>query len=851
MRQYHDSPFFSHAISQDESIVPNRSNGSFSQPTSANSTRQSHGAIPCDRFAKRAYLGKSAMKIATLGVVCVLAFMPKGDSLGFETGWEKSLSEKEAALERNILRRHNILGLYPSMVEIPLEGGPVDPTTASPFSDVVHAVAWTSQYLAGASYRYAWLKENGATAAAVEAARLRADEIFEAVYRCQRVTGRRGLLARGYFIGFGPTFDERRDAGHRDDWHQGRADGYDLRFCAGPSHHIYSAAAVGMGQYYDLAATGGQKERAREAVDALVSYWVDNDYKIAGYDQSRPPFSILGFTDGKTLNTRVMMAISAAKIAHHVSGNEKFLRAYEDLLERYSVRGLESFEAEKDYDDAHHIFAHLDMLMRIEQEPALRAAYGVIADGLWRHYRNEGRSLTTYIYHHLRPDAEGRAQALRAAHRTLATWPADMTIQPLMSSLDPALSPPYPIYATGWDNEYIWKGTLQRPDSHTSRIASDLSVSAQNPRVACVVDPAGHLYLAHDGGATAGGWKSIGDGLTSPVRAVAFGPKTRMIAVACDDGFFLSTTGAEAWSRLPLDYKGSPRAVWIGAQGPAVLHAATDLGIYRSLDYGEEMTGRAWESLGERLPGGVEYHFQVAAGAGKTRIYASAGADVFATTGNGAWAHAKLGLGEYGQIKGWLAVDPNNPDHAVFGVRFGGIGSFPVRTVLQETSDGGASWSANHEELTAAFYAGTLANRLEDFPAGDFKDLRFLPGHSAAGAACAVDTNGTFLVRAGAGGPWTPVMAGLDIPRVERLFVPPHGERIYAATPAGLYHLRRGETTWHGSNLVMQWRRNERRELGGASFITAYWRGLYYGFLDDDKIRADYDTGRDKGWFNQ
>jgi hypothetical protein len=31
----------------------------------------------------------------------------------------------------------------------------------------------------------------------------------------------------------------------------------------------------------------------------------------------------------------------------------------------------------------------------------------------------------------------------------------------------------------------------------------------------------------------------------------------------------------------------------------------------------------------------------------------------------------------------------------------------------------------------------------------------------------------------------------------------------------------------------MQWGRNERRELGGAAFITAYWRGLYFGLIDE------------------
>ena len=80
-------------------------------------------------------------------------------------GWKRPLREKERLLEANILKRHNILGLYPSMVQIPPDGQEMDITTATPFSDVVHSVAWTSHYLAAVPYRYAWLRDNGGSAA--------------------------------------------------------------------------------------------------------------------------------------------------------------------------------------------------------------------------------------------------------------------------------------------------------------------------------------------------------------------------------------------------------------------------------------------------------------------------------------------------------------------------------------------------------------------------------------------------------------------------------------------------------------------------------------------------------------
>ena len=79
-----------------------------------------------------------------------------------EDSWKAPLAEKAETIEQGIQKRHNILGLYPSMVDIPRDGGPADKTTTNPFADIQHAVCWTSDYLAGLSYRYAFLEKSGA-----------------------------------------------------------------------------------------------------------------------------------------------------------------------------------------------------------------------------------------------------------------------------------------------------------------------------------------------------------------------------------------------------------------------------------------------------------------------------------------------------------------------------------------------------------------------------------------------------------------------------------------------------------------------------------------------------------------
>jgi hypothetical protein len=74
--------------------------------------------------------------------------------------------------------------------------------------------------------------------------------------------------------------------------------------------------------------------------------------------------------------------------------------------------------------------------------------------------------------------------------------------------------------------------------------------------------------------------------------------------------------------------------------------------------------------------------------------------------------------------------------------------------------------------------------------------------------------------------------AGLDIPLSKTVFTPRNSEWVFAGTPAGLYLSKDGGETWQEGHLVLQFVHNERRDLGGAAFIDAYWRGRYYGFID-------------------
>lgn len=523
------------------------------------------------------------MKTMT-ALVAALALFP---ALAADDSWKLPLAEKEKILEQNALEKHNILGLYPSQVELKPDGT-VDYSTLT-YLNVAHSVCWTANYLAGASYRYAFLKKSGADPEAVERARARADELFEAVYRCQLVTGVRGLQARGYLPGRGESYEERWGERTSDVWYQGAGEYENLRWRGDPSHHNYSDGIHGLAQYYDLAAEGPQKERAREAIDALVGYWVDNDLKIPHIDGRRSTH-ILGFTDGKMLNTRIMMAIAGARVAYHATGKEKFKAMHDRLVDQYGVRGLQSFRTGKDFDDAEHVFCHLENLFRIETDPELLRAYRIVADALWEHHKDDAQSLFTYIYLGFTPDAPDREKALREALFSLQTYPTCTIFKPTMSSLNTDLKPPYPVYAAAWDNEYLWKGHLLRPDGWLSRIVTGVAVAAEDPLVIYAVDQQGDIYQSRDGAATAAAWYCISETLPSPARAIAAGPRIRMVFAACDDGFYGSLTAGHTWRKLCVpEEAGKPTAVhvapvaeqYVDYSVPKTIYAVGASGIYR------------------------------------------------------------------------------------------------------------------------------------------------------------------------------------------------------------------------------------------------------------------------------
>jgi hypothetical protein len=748
-----------------------------------------------------------------------------------DISWKTTLEKKTEIFENNVLERHWIDGLYPSSVEVPLDGSPVDQTTQGS-SNIAHSINWTSYYLGGQCYRYLFTKD--------EKVRDHCNQIFEALYRCQLVTGVRGLQARGYAIGHGDSYEERENAENSNDWYQGSGEYSNYRWRGSPSHHNYSGAIYAFGMYYDLVAQGEWKDRCHEAIDALVSYWADEpDFIIKNYDGSIST-PILGLTDGKTPNTRIIMAAAGLKVAYHATGKQKFADAYEKLVTQYSFRTWRD-KISADFDDTDHVLQHLENMFRIEKDPKLVEFYRHVADSLWKEHQNDKQSLFNYIYYGLFPDAPGKEKALDDALWTLQSYPTNKIFRPRMNSIRKDIEivngrpkEPLPMYESPWDNEYQWKGSLYQLDGWISRITTSITIPEEDPMVIYTTD-GGYIFKTVDGGKN---WREISQDPGAQPKKLACGWRVRMLFVAANDGFYKTTNAGASWLRMPLPSgSGNPVDIYIERKNPNVIYAVTSNGVYHSIDYGEEWLGERWEELTSDLPPAKQKSFHVGLG-DPTIIYAILDRVIYSKAiGEEKWqkgGQVGINYGRYVTTYPYVAIDPNDPKVLYVSIR-SEYGNVPPN-MISVSKDRGKTWSITMETIYEKLRKQGMSALLQGrFAGGTVHDLKVDPQDSnVLYVAC---DDGVIKLKNG-GSSWEMANNGLDIPRVYTIFTSPVSKKIYVGTPAGLFESSDSGQNWENANLVLIFQSNTQREVGSADYLDAYWRGRYFNFITEKQAKS-------------
>jgi len=817
--------------------------------------------------------------------------------------WKKTLHEKALFFEKNTQERHNILGSYPSSVRLVppkhytssqegaweqiVQTGELPPgwifdhgTTG--ISNVAHTSSWTGCLLTSQAFRVAFLRERyfvlsegihplktekGEESSAYREAYERANEIIHSIRILTLVSGQPGYLARGVALGHGISYEERAGAGTRDLWAQGVGEFSHLRYRGGPSHHNYDQVFRGLGIYYFIAADASQKENIRKIV-ADMSNWahLKNDMVVMHADGERISTELIGGWRGLAGNDKPsggsVMALTGLKIAHLITGNEQVKTLYDTWVDRLgfrdSARNQESIMGHPrgNYDDIDHLLGDLYLLNIIEEDGELRAFYRKCVEDSWESHRDDKMAWFNFVCRAVLGDEYGD---LEGSLWNLQTHPTCRVFQPQMNSIRTDIEfytndgvkealHPLPVYERASDNEYEWKGSPYRLDGWTSRIVSILEISPFDRYVQFAADTSGYSYWSNTKGEV---WHHM-SGLPR-VHDFLFSPDYPWLAFAATDGgIYRSLDGGNHWNPV----FGQPvQQLEFSPLNGHVLYAVGRGGVYKSEDVGERDMGTSWRCISGDIPANVAPAFAIDVGSIPPTVYLLTRHGFYSKAENAPeWTvfpqiMRKRGFSTVDPIGGnplWICVAPHTKGRLFRAVEAKGRRGNEI--MVSVSDDGGQSWSAILRELKplADWSVGIsdspitdaelrrLRGLLREFPIRYLRVDRANPdiwyGLMETGVAVTED----------AGKTWRVSREGLDIPRVHALWTPRHSNLVMVGTPAGMYVSNDRGKSWTDTPLILQEEGAIRAEIGGIGYLTAYWMGRYHGFISEEEAHAQW-----------
>ena len=534
--------------------------------------------------------------------VCLVVSMPPAQAIENAS----PLSEKAQYFQQDLLDKHWLDGLYVSIVPTAPQGTKIDHTVNEP-GNVIHAGVWTGRYLAGVGYQYAvtrdpWVRDHGG-------------QILRALRILQEVTGKPGLLARGYVKGHGPVMDWERDGADSREWRHGKGAYADYRFYGDVSVDNFNAVLYGYAIYFDLAADDEQKQMIAHDVDRLMTHLLDNQCRIIDVDDEPTQFGhvgidpdpardeyynrlyaarqrLYGVASIEKLPLRAsLMLLPDLLIAHRVTGKSRYLDFYNRVVARWKdnpesdlFRQPFSLErlARTNHSSEGQSYEAIYNLIRYEHDPALLAIYRGWVDSLWDMNWMEGNSLFTYMTlatlpEYLAPRNPGETRAAPAqvrhateslpqANESLARFPIDRVLRPVMNSLrtDIELNPsadrsrqkqavqPLPIDQRPHDNEYEWKGNPYRLDGWLKPTVVAMQFSCDDKLAAWFADSAGRMYRTLDGGQS---WQKATAGLmgASVQNLITSEQRSYIVWAQTSQGVLVTRDGGLSWRKAEDD----------------------------------------------------------------------------------------------------------------------------------------------------------------------------------------------------------------------------------------------------------------------------------------------------------
>ncbi|MGA3185872.1 MAG: hypothetical protein ABSF22_02070 [Bryobacteraceae bacterium] len=517
-------------------------------------------------------------------------------------GQAVTTAEKAAYLERDLIDKHLLEGLYVSMVPVAPEGTKLPHTVDDP-GNVIHAGVWTGRYLAGVAYEYAVTQD--------PQVRKLGGQLLIGLRRLQEVTGKPGLLARGYIKGHGPVEGFERGGGDSAHWHQGQGAFADYRFYSDVSVDNFNAVLYGYALYFDLAADAEQKKMIAYDVDRLMTHMLDNHYRVIDLNGKVTQYGHIGvdpdpardeyyFKGGDSELKRyitgtewhpglrvALMALPDLLIAYHVTGKARYIDEYRKVIARFAAnpepaRDTRPFSLERiakaNHSSEGQAYEALFNLIRYENDPKLLTIYDQWVSDLWDLNWMEGNPLYTFMTVALIPEKWEPAkpadwkklahadESMQLSIETLRRYPVDRVMHPVMNSIrtDIEISPfedrahekqaakPVPIDQRPLDNEYAWKGNPYALDGWLKPTVTSLQFACDDPLVAWFSDANGRAYMTRDGMKT---WTQVSFGLLGAhVKRLAASPtRTFVVWAETDRGVVITRDGGMSWRAPAVD----------------------------------------------------------------------------------------------------------------------------------------------------------------------------------------------------------------------------------------------------------------------------------------------------------
>ena len=326
-----------------------------------------------------------------------------------------TLAQKAAHYEQITAARHNRNG-YVTICNL----ADLDDLTRYEIEASDNDGLWTAVYAAAECFRYAVTKEPEARALAQKSMR--------AILDLERLTGIPGFPARAVI-----RKGEKNVFPLQGEWHPSSVDPQ-VEWKGDTSSDELDGHYFIYPIFYDLVADAAEKAELRAALSRITDHLLRSNYRLIDLDGKPTRWAIFNpenlnenpeWEEERGLNSLSMLAY--LKVTYHVTGDEKYQRAYRDLIEKHHyllntlfLKQLPPYSI--NHSDDQLAFLGYYSLLRYETDPEIRRILLMSLERSWQAERPERSPLFDFIYGAL----TGKPCDTPEAVQTLQEWPWDL-----------------------------------------------------------------------------------------------------------------------------------------------------------------------------------------------------------------------------------------------------------------------------------------------------------------------------------------------------------------------------------------------------------------------------------------